>query len=139
MVSIVVYTLKADQEGPIVAIGLVVRYGSVAIGVYAAILLCAILVQRLARTTQARFSGGWDRRLWIVWMWAVVFVAMGLFPPTRYRSGWDVGETVGFRFLLSDSGGIVLSRLLIQWAIVTAVAGAAIISMTWRKSERQAA
>lgn len=109
--------------------------------IFAAVIGLALLVSAgfvlLAIIRCIRLSIQWikstDNRLLTVWSWGAIFVLMGLFPPTRHgRYG-----AIAYQFLLSaDTRSIHFSRLLIQWLILTVVAGVVVATVALRKRRR---
>lgn len=55
-----------------------------------------------------------------LWIWIIVIVLMGLFPPIdEYR----FGMSIEYQFILNANGPVVLSNLITQWLIASAIAG----------------
>lgn len=73
-----------------------------------------------------------DRRLLVIWSWAGTVVLMGLFPPTK--SG-RYGE-VAYQFILyGGTSAIHFSQLMIQWTIITTIAGVILATVIMRKHD----
>jgi len=78
-----------------------------------------------------------------LWIGIAVIVLMGLFPPVAKRGRILVdryGDTYGnrttsvkYEFILNTSSQVVLSNLIAQWIIVSAITGGLIYTLKDKK------
>lgn len=53
-----------------------------------------------------------------LWIWIIVIVLMGLFPPTNQYPLFGIE----YNFILTTDGHVVLSNLIAQWLIISFIA-----------------
>ncbi|MFZ0034663.1 MAG: hypothetical protein WAK60_06725 [Sedimentisphaerales bacterium] len=79
-----------------------------------------------------------------LWIGIVVFILMGLFPPSMYDGGVvnlvGEGETEtrcfkGYMFILNNTDMLIdVSRLFVQWIMVAVITGGLILTSQKKKN-----
>jgi hypothetical protein len=93
-------------------------------------IICRIL-SKSQRDILARMT---VRQRVIVWVWITAIVASGLFPPWEYWSENTVFPKGYYPLLISMNHGPIRvdeARLLIEWILLTAVAGGLYFAWPW--------
>ena len=81
-----------------------------------------------------------------LWIGIAVIVLMGLFPPVSKRGRILVdgyGKTYGnpttsvkYEFILNTSAQVVMSNLIAQWVIVSAITGGLVVTFADKKVKK---
>ena len=72
---------------------------------------------------------------YILWIWLILIVLMGLFPPVAVEFKKGYLRRLGYRFLPLANGPIATSNLILQWTIVSVIAGGLIITFKDKKTK----